>query len=75
VHVYSHERVKMVKPGRCVCCLGLRFGDRPKKRVALGEIAANQRRESSRHELIYGYKQCDVHLCKNRPYFDVFHRE
>jgi transposase IS4-like protein len=73
--VQSHERVKMEKRGECVNCKGLRFGDRPKKRVALGEIAANKGRKSSRHESFYGCKQCDVHLCKNRACFDVFHRE
>jgi hypothetical protein len=67
--------VKIEKRGECVNCKGLRFGDRPKKRVALGEIAANQGRGSSRHESFYRCKQCDVHLCKNKGCFDVFHRE
>jgi hypothetical protein len=75
VPVESHELVKLSKVGHCMCCKGLRFRDRPKKRVALAQIAANQHRESSRHESIYGCKQCDVHLCKNRGCFDVFHRE
>jgi hypothetical protein len=75
VPIQSHEAVKMSKRGECVCCKGLRFGDRPKKRVALGEIAANQSRESSRHLSFYGCKQCDVHLCKKRACFEAFHRE
>jgi hypothetical protein len=74
VAVRSHEKIKMVKRGECVSCGGLRFGDRPKKRVALGEIAANQGRESKRSVSFYGCKQCDVHLCNKRPCFDVFHR-
>ena len=73
--VRLHEQVKLEKPGKCVCCKGLRYGDRPRKRVALAQIATNQRRESSRHQSIYGCKQCDVHLCKDRGCFDVFHRE
>jgi hypothetical protein len=39
--IQSHERVKMERPRECVNCKGLRFGDWPKKRVALGEIVAN----------------------------------
>jgi hypothetical protein len=72
--VSSHTPVKMVKKGLCVSCKGLRFRDRPQKRVALVEIAANSKRPSSRHESRYGCKQCDVHLCKERGCFDVFHK-
>ena len=72
--VQSHEQVKMARKGKCVCCKGLRYGDRPRKRVALSKIAANQSRDSSRHDSIYGCKQCDVHLCKERGCFEVFHR-
>jgi hypothetical protein len=73
--VQFHEKVKMVKRGECVSCKGLRFGDRPKKRVALGQIAANQGRESRRTDTIYGCKQCDVHLCDKRGCFEAFHAE
>ena len=73
--VRSHEQVKLSKIGKCMCCKGLRFADRPKKRVALAQIAANQGRESSRHDTFYGCKQCDVHLCKNQGCFHVFHKE
>ena len=75
VPVQLHEQVKLGKNGRCVCCKGLRYGDRPQKRIALAQIAANQGRESYRRDSFYGCKQCDVHLCKNRGCFDVFHRE
>jgi hypothetical protein len=74
VPIKSHELVKMGKKGRCVSCKGLRFRDRPLKRVALSQIAANQKRDSSRHDSIFGCKQCDVHLCKNRGCFEVFHK-
>jgi hypothetical protein len=70
----SHELVKLRRTGICVYCKGLRFGDRPKKRVALAQIASNEGRESSHHVSIYGCKQCDVSLCKDRGCFDVFHR-
>jgi hypothetical protein len=70
----SHELVKLGKKRECVSYKGLRYGDRPRKRVALSEIAANHGSESSRHDSIYGCKQCDVYLCKERGCFDVFHR-
>ena len=52
----SHELVKLSRRGICVYCKGLRFEDRPKKRVALAQIASNQGRESSQHVSIYGCK-------------------
>ena len=70
----AYDQVKLKRRGECVNCKGLRFRDRPKKRLTLGEIVANKKRESSRHESIYGCLQCDVHLCKNRGCFDIFHR-
>jgi len=75
VPIQLHEQVKLGKKRRCVSCKGLRFGDRPKKRQALAEIAANHGRESLIHDSIYGCKQCDVNLCKNSGCFDVFHRQ
>ena len=73
--IQSHEKIKMVKRGECVSYKGLRFGDRPKKRVALSQIAANQGRESRRTDTIYGCKQCDVYLCYKRGCFEAFHAE
>jgi hypothetical protein len=73
VPMHSHELVRLGKKRGCVSCKGLRYGDRPKKRQALTEIAANQGRESIRHESRYGYKQCDVYLCNNNSCFDIFH--
>jgi hypothetical protein len=64
----------MARKGKCVYYKGLRYGDRPRKRVALSKIVANQSRDNSRHDSIYGYKQCDVHLCKERGCFEVFHK-
>jgi hypothetical protein len=37
----AYKLVRMSKRGFYVCYKGLRYGDRPKKRVALGQIAAN----------------------------------
>jgi hypothetical protein len=73
VPISEHILGKMGRKGSCVSCQGLRFGDRPKKRVALGVIAANRARPSVRHDSIFGCLQCDVHLCKIRPCFDIFH--
>jgi hypothetical protein len=74
VPIRLHNQVKLAKVRECVNCKGLRFRGRPKKRLALGEIAANQGRESSRHESQYGCEQCNVHLCKKRCCFNVFHQ-
>jgi hypothetical protein len=41
VPIKSHERVKIAKRGYYITYKGLRFSDRPKKRVALEEITAN----------------------------------
>jgi hypothetical protein len=70
----AHEQVKLSKRGKCVCCQGLQFTNRPKKRVALAQIISNQGRESTRHDSMYRCKQCDVYLYKIRGYFDIFHK-
>ena len=44
----DHELVKRQGRKQCVCCAGMRIGDRPPKRVALGQIAANSNRPSCR---------------------------
>jgi Transposase IS4 len=75
VPLRSHEQVKMGKRGWCVACRGLRFGDRPQKRVALSEIASNSRRKSTNRQSRFGCKQCDVFLCKDISCFEVFHKE
>ena len=72
---WLHEQVKLGKPRECVYYKGLRFGDQPKKRVALAEIAANHGRESSIYQSIYGYKQYNIYLYRNRGCFDIFYKE
>jgi hypothetical protein len=73
VSIRVYEQVKLARVGEYMSCKGLRFRDRPKKRLSLSQIAANYGRESLRHESQYGCKQCDVYLCKKRGCFDVFH--
>jgi hypothetical protein len=73
--VQSHKIVKMAKRGYCIACKGLRYGDRPRKRVALSQIASNKGRESSKHSFSFGCKQCDVHLCNYNSCFERFHKE
>jgi hypothetical protein len=70
-----HELVKMGKRGWCVACKGLRFGDRPRKRIALREIASNMGRKSTNHQSSFGCKQCDIPLCNNNSCFVSFHKE
>jgi hypothetical protein len=75
VPVRSHKLVKIANRGICISYKGLRYGDQLRKRVALSEIAVNQRKESVRYKPFYRYKQYDMHLYKNRGCFDIFHKE
>jgi hypothetical protein len=70
----KHKIVKIEYRKDCVCYKGLRLGDRPQKRIALGEIAANQEQEYKRTYTIYSYKQCDVVLCKKRSCWKKYYR-
>jgi hypothetical protein len=56
IPVSSHKLVNLSRRGICVCCKGLRFKDRPRKRIVLAQIASNQGRESSMYESVYGCK-------------------
>jgi hypothetical protein len=56
VSPWLYEQVKLGKSREYINYKGLRFGDRPKKRVVLAEIAANYGRESSIYQSIYGCK-------------------
>jgi hypothetical protein len=49
IPVQSHKQVKIAKRGWCVACKRLRYRDRLRKRVALGQIASNIGRQSSKH--------------------------
>jgi hypothetical protein len=71
----SHKLIRMSKRGFCIACKGLRFRDRPRKRVALSEIASNIGRESTKRSSRFGCKQCDVHLCNYNSCFERFHKE
>lgn len=70
----QHKQVKMAKRGWCKACLGGRLRDRPRKRVALGEIAVQNNRPSTSHLSSFGCRDCEVHLCKKRACFELFHR-
>jgi hypothetical protein len=50
VPIRAYKQVKLEQVGECVNYKGLRFTDRPKRRLLLSQIAANQGRRSSRHE-------------------------
>jgi hypothetical protein len=69
-----HIQVKLSKKGLYMYYKGLRYRDRPKKRVVLAQIASNQGSESLIHQSFYSYKECNIHLYRNRGCFDVFHR-
>jgi hypothetical protein len=73
--INSYELIRMSKRGYYIACKGLRFGDRPRKRVAMSKIASNMGRESTNHLSFSGCKQCNVHLCKYNSYFERFHKE
>jgi hypothetical protein len=60
----QHQLVRRQGRKDCVCCKGLRITDRPQKRIALGDIAANQGRESKRKQTNHYYKQYDVAICR-----------
>ena len=74
VPVHRHQHVKMPTRKDCAACKGVRHHDRPPKRVALAEIAANSGRPSARRTSWYDYKQCGVSLCKEGGYFERYHR-
>jgi hypothetical protein len=71
--VRTHQQVKIGSRKDCVYCKGLRHRDRPQKRVALAEIAANKRRESKRTCTSFGCKQYDVAICKNSSCWEIYH--
>ena len=48
--------------------------DRPKKTVALAEIAANRDRPSNKKMTSLGCKQCNIHLCQGRSGWVEFHK-
>jgi hypothetical protein len=69
----DHELVKRKGRQQCVCCGGLRLGDRVSKRAALSEIAVNLNRPSQRTVTYYYCKQCDVPICQRNGCWNRFH--
>jgi hypothetical protein len=55
VPVREYKQVKLSRVRECVSYKGLRFTDGLQKRLPLSQIAANQGRESLRHEFKYRY--------------------
>ncbi len=71
--VSSYNHVKISNRRDCAACKGARFGDRPTKRVALSEIAANSQRNSVRRSSVWACQECNVSLCKNSNCFTIYH--
>ena len=71
----EHVQVKIPQKD-CVYCRGMRQGDRPCKRMALGQLADANNRAKARHVTSFGCKQCGVALCvrRNRGCFERWHR-
>ena len=53
VLIHRHVLVHRARKGDCVNCKGKRHGDPPRKRVALGQIAANLGRSSRSKSSVY----------------------
>jgi hypothetical protein len=47
--VQSHKQVKIAKRGRYVAYKGLRYRDKPRKKITLGQIVFNLSKESNEH--------------------------
>jgi hypothetical protein len=60
--VSHYQKVKTGDRRQYVNCKGLRFQDRPQKRVVLGAIAANNQRATKRVISFWACKQCNVYL-------------
>jgi len=68
-----HTFIKMPKRGWCFYCKGGRVTDRPQKRVALGQIAVQNNRQSAMHQSSYGCKECNISLCRERGCWLKYH--
>jgi len=64
--LHSYKRTKIENRATYKVCKGGRVLDRPGKRIALGEITANQGRESIHYDSTTGYNHCKVHLCNSK---------
>lgn len=73
VPLHRYQHVKMPTRKDCAACKGVRHHDRPPKRVALAEIAANSGGSSDRRTSYWGCKQCRVSLCKKGGCFERYH--
>ena len=73
VPLHRHELIKMPTRADCTSCKGGRIWDRPRKRVALQDIALNEGRKSRRNASWYGCKQCQLWFCDNSECFHRYH--
>jgi hypothetical protein len=69
----QHSRVHRKRQGNCANCAGERYGDPPRKRIALSVVAANKGRVTSRRTSVYGCKECNVALCKEGDCWKKYH--
>lgn len=72
----AHQPVKMGAQRRCAYChSGHAAWDAspPKKRVALGELSANQRSQGTGKTTTFGCKNCNAWLCKEGSCFRRYH--
>jgi hypothetical protein len=74
VPVHQHQHIKMTSRKDCVACKGVRHGDRPPKRVALAQIAANQGAKFTRRSSWFSCKQYDVTLYRKGGCFKGYHQ-
>jgi len=76
--LHNHQNIKMASRAQCCNCKGGRISDRPLKRSALAEIAANHNRESISHYTFYICTICKVRLCNyktsGRRCWDIWHQ-
>jgi hypothetical protein len=73
--VYNHSRIHRGKRGDCLAYKGETMIFRvSKRRIPMQQIDSNSLRNSRRKSSVYGYKECNVSLCKEGPYWVNFHR-
>ncbi|PVH68552.1 hypothetical protein DL98DRAFT_440977, partial [Cadophora sp. DSE1049] len=75
VPAHRHKLIKMSTRSNCATCKRGRIWDRPRKRVAIEEIALNSGRTSRRSCTSYSCKQCQLHFCNNRECFHIYYNK
>jgi hypothetical protein len=70
---YRHMRYRILYKTDCIYCKGERYGNPPRKKVALSEVARDLNRQSIRKSTIIDYLECNIGLCKEGPCFDRYY--